>query len=313
MRTRSFAQTPNRRCSMRSNSVLAASFVVVLAACGPGPSPERPAPSETVYTEADGRLIRVGEAVHDVIAEEDPTWGTNGRFHLYRFHASEGDRIAIEMSSDDFDTYLVVGDRAGGIFNPIAQDDDSGGDLDARVRFIAPRTGPFWILAQAYAEYGFGSYTLELAALPAPRPVSATPIAVGSSVSGELTEDDPMQEDDESHFDLYTFDAVDGERYSITMSSPAFDTYLHLGDGTTDFGEITSDDDGGGGTDSRIVFTADFSGTYAIQATSFAPEQTGEYTVTVVELAPPGPLTVTPIAVGRAVDRPPGERRPDGR
>src|SRR5687767_8163495 len=107
---------------MRSNSVLAATLVAVLAACGPASSPETPAPSETEYTDADGRLLRIGEPVYDAIAEEDPTWGTNGRFHLYRFQVREGDRVSIEMSSEEFDTYLVVGDRAGGIFNPIAQD-----------------------------------------------------------------------------------------------------------------------------------------------------------------------------------------------
>lgn len=287
---------------MRSNSVLAAALAAVLAACGGStPAPELPAPSEDRFTDADGRLLRIGEPVHDAITEEDPTWGTNGRFHLYRFQARAGERLALEMSSEEFDTYLVVGDRAGGIFNPIAQDDDGGGDLDARIRFVAPSTGTYWILAQAYAEYGVGSYMLELAQLPAPRPVSATPIAVGSSSVAELSDDDPVQEDDDSHFDLYTFPAVEGQRYAINMSSTAFDTYLHVGVGTTDFEEITSDDDGGDGTDSRVVLTAERSGTYSIQATAFAADATGEYSLSVTELAPPGPLTVSPIAIGRTV------------
>ena len=66
-----------------------------------------------------------------------------------------GDRLLLEMSSPDFDSYLVVGDKSGGIFNPIMEDDDSGADLGSRIRFIAPRTGTYWVLAQGYADYHY--------------------------------------------------------------------------------------------------------------------------------------------------------------
>lgn len=286
---------------MRFRPILSLALAGAAAGCGaPTPPPEPPAPRVEVTPATDGRPLRPGESATGVITDEDPIWGTNGRFHLYRFDAAEGDRLAVEMSSEEFDTYLVVGDRSVGIFNPLAQDDDSGGELDARVRFVAPRSGTFWVIAQAYAEYGTGAYTISLARLPEPGPAIAQPIAVGASATGELEEGDAQDDEDESFYDLYTFEAVAGQRYSVVMSSSEFDTYLIVGRGADELDEIARDDDSGGGTDSRVVFAADRSGTYAIHASSFAGNVTGEYSLSVNEMPPPGPLTVTPATVGES-------------
>lgn len=276
---------------------------VALAGCaGAAPEPQGPAPDANVPDAGEGRLLRVGVPVTASLTESDPTWGTRGRFHLYRFEASAGERLAIELSSDDFDAFLVVGDRSAGIFNPTEQDDDSGGELDARIRFVVPRDGTYWVIAQALSDYSTGAYTLALSRLPAPRPAVAVPLAVGASALGELSEDDAMQEDDESFYDLYTFQAADGQRYAVSMSSPSFDTYLHLGSGTAaDFQEIVSNDDGGDGTDSRIVFTPERTGTYTVQATSYAAGATGEYSISIAQLPPPRPLTIVPLQFGETV------------
>ncbi len=84
--------------------------------------------------------------------------------------------------------------------------------------------------------------------------------------------------------DRYSFDAVPGQQVAFQLSSSAFDTYLYLKNpaGTV----IASNDDGGGGTNSRIpatsgVFTlpAGTSGTYVIEVTSFSTGATGAYTL----------------------------------
>ena len=288
---------------MRFRSVTILALATALAGCQ-GRAPEQPTPTAVPMTAAqeEGRPLELGVPVRASLTEEDPTWGMNGRFHLYRFAARAGDRLGIDLRSDDFDAYVVVGDRSGGVFNPIDQDDDGGEGLDSRLRFIPPRDGTYWVLAQALSEYGLGEYTIELSRLPEPRPAVPTPIAVGGSAIGELTGDDAIQEDDESSYDLYTFEGIEGRRYAIAMSSPAFDTYLHVGTGTgNDFDEIAYNDDAAG-TDSRLVFTPERSGTYSIQASSYAPGVTGEYSLSVVELPPPGPLTVVPIEIGETVN-----------
>jgi hypothetical protein len=91
------------------------------------------------------------------------------------------------------------------------------------------------------------------------------------------------------YVDLYNFSGTVGEQIFITMGSTAFDTYLFLDSpsGVT----IARDDDGGGGTNSRIpsnsgLFTLPESGTYRIFATSFSSSgttgSTGTYTISLL-------------------------------
>ena len=286
---------------MRLRIVVTVAAAGLLAACASSnPGPEEPAPAASVSAGPEGTLLRVGEVQEGVITEADPHWGDNGRFHLYRFRANEGDRFTLRMTSADFDTYLVIGDRPSGVFSPIVTDDDSGGDLDARARFVAPASGTYWVLAQAYAYDGLGSYVLALEETPAPRPALAVPLTVGSSAEGELSLDDAVDEFDEKNYDLYTFEGVAGRRYAITLASEDFDTYLVVGRMVdAAFEQLDYNDDNSDGTDSRIVFTPYESGTYSIHATSFQPEGTGAYTIRVAELAAPGPVTVTTLTLGQ--------------
>lgn len=283
---------------MRFRSVVALAAASTLAACST-PSPQADSPSP--QTSADGsRLLRVGETVSGTLEEADPTWGGNGRFDAYRFQANEGDRVLIRLASDDFDPYLVVGTESGGIFDPLQQNDDSGEELNSRIHFTAPRTGTYRVLAQAYAEYGLGTYTLSLEPV-VPSAVESASIAIGSSVDGYLDDDDNFDQFGEIWFDAYTFQAQAGRRYSITMTSEDFDAYLILGSGSGEqFEEVSRNDDSGEGYDSRILYTPAASGTYTIRAASYDGEGTGAYVLRVTEVVS-GPFVVTPLSLGRSV------------
>jgi len=80
--------------------------------------------------------------------------------------------------------------------------------------------------------------------------------------------------------DRYTFNSEPGKLVTIALSSTAFDTYLYLRNPAGSV--IKSDDDSGGGTNSRISFTlpAGTAGTYTIEATSYSSGRTGAYTLT---------------------------------
>lgn len=69
-----------------------------------------------------------------------------------------------------------------------------------------------------------------------------------------------------------------GQVLTATMTA-GFDAYLLLynGAGST---QITSDDDGAGGTNSRIVYTAPTSGYYQVRPTVFSSSSVGSYTLT---------------------------------
>lgn len=96
--------------------------------------------------------------------------------------------------------------------------------------------------------------------------------------TGTLTSND-CNFNDGTFADAFIMRFAAGETVTITASSSQFDTYLLLADG--DLNVVTEDDDGGGGTNSRITYTAPASGIYYIIANSFAPGETGQYTLTV--------------------------------
>lgn len=123
---------------------------------------------------------------------------------------------------------------------------------------------------------------------------AATPISYGQTVNGALATSD-CSLDDGSYVDVYSFSGTTNQRISILMTSSAFDTYLYLvkPDGSV----LTIDDDGGGGTNSRIPSGSGFltlptTGTYTILANSFDAGATGAYSLTLSE-QPKKTLTVT--------------------
>ena len=280
---------------MRFRPVVALAAASVLAACtSSSPATESPAPQDGTS------LLRIGESVTGTLDDSDPMWGDNGRFDAYRFRANEGDRVLIRLSSDDFDPYLVVGAESGGVFDPLEENDDFGEDLNSRIRFIAPRTGTYRILAQAFAEHGLGTYRLSLDSY-VPEAVESTALSVGSTVEGYLDQEDNYSEEEDVRYDEYVFQAQAGRRYSVTMISEDFDAYLVLGTGSGDqFEEISRNDDSGEGYDSRIVHTQEASGAYTVRATSYDGASTGSYTIRLGEIAA-GPLVVTPLSIGRSV------------
>ncbi|HEX8070048.1 MAG TPA: BACON domain-containing carbohydrate-binding protein, partial [Pyrinomonadaceae bacterium] len=117
-----------------------------------------------------------------------------------------------------------------------------------------------------------------------------TALGFGQTVSGALaTTDCRATNRSASYADRYTFTGTAGQQIAVSMSATAFDTYLYL---LGPSGAITAlDDDGGGGTNSRIPATSGFfslpaSGTYTIEATSFAADATGSYTLALTTQVP---------------------------
>lgn len=119
-----------------------------------------------------------------------------------------------------------------------------------------------------------------LCALPAALAAQAgTPIRAGQTVSGSLAASDARL-DDGSYYDHYVYRGRPGEEVVVTMRSTAFDAYLAVGTMNGDeFDSDGTDDDGGGGTDSRLSATVGPGGVLVIRANSLAGGATGAYTV----------------------------------
>jgi len=73
-----------------------------------------------------------------------------------------------------------------------------------------------------------------------------------------------------------------GQRYVITAQSEAFDPMLRLLRPGTE-APLAEDDDSGGGTNPRIVYTPQATGEYVVQVSSFAPSGHGEYALSVTQ------------------------------
>ncbi len=144
---------------------------------------------------------------------------------------------------------------------------------------------------------------LLMAFLGSAAPVRAqfSPIRAGQTVSGSLTDADPVL-NSYGPFKVYSFEAREGERLTVTLRSGAFDAYLRLArqvGGITD--EIESDDDTGGDTDARIRFTVPVAGTYLLVAQSLDAGGTGSFSLALETTPPPTTDDSRPIRIGQSV------------
>lgn len=133
-------------------------------------------------------------------------------------------------------------------------------------------------------------------------------IRPGQTVRGDLSSSDPVL-DDNTHYDIWRFRGEAGHVYGVTLRSEDFDAYLAVGPSAGgDCEECESDDDEGGGTDSRVEFHAGGNGTYEIRANSLMEGETGAYTVELEDLGQAqGPAqaldgSFTPIRAGAVIE-----------
>lgn len=114
-----------------------------------------------------------------------------------------------------------------------------------------------------------------------------TPIRFGGTVNGTLSLFDCRTLVNANRLaDLYSFNGAAGQEIAIALNSDAFDAYLYLlgPDGRV----IARDDNGGGGTNSRIpasggFFTLPAAGGYLIGVSSRGAEETGRYTLSLTQ------------------------------
>jgi tetratricopeptide (TPR) repeat protein len=78
---------------------------------------------------------------------------------------------------------------------------------------------------------------------------------------------------------VYELELEAGPTYSIDLESSRFDAFLRLEDSAGK--ELLRDDDSGEGTNSRLIFRAPQSGSYRVIATSFGPNSTGDFVLTI--------------------------------
>ncbi|MBB4636294.1 PPC domain-containing protein [Longimicrobium terrae] len=253
----------------------ALAVICATAACAPGGMATGP---------AEGGRIGVGQRLQGSLSGSNPSALERGPFRAYRFDAAKGQRLVATMESGDFDTYLTVARMIGPVMETVKSDDDGGGDTNSRVRFTAPESGSYLLIAQSLPEDGAGSYTLALNPAPASN-ATVLPLTLGQRATGQISETDEIDDESERPYDTYTFRGRAGQRVTVKMEAEDFDTYLDLGrmeNGA--FTSLATDDDGAGeGTNSRLRFVIPADGDYVIRASAYGEDGTGDYIVSMEE------------------------------
>lgn len=244
--------------------------------------------------------VTIGEETRGRLNSDSATSDSGAPADLYRFSGRAGQRVAITMKADGFDTYLELFDAN---HNSLATDDDSAGDLNARLTHTLAEDGDYLIEARAFSS-GEGPYTLNIEEIAPPPPPSA--IAFGQTVEGELTNSDAT-DDDGRRYDAFVFSGTEGQRIQAVMRSGDFDAYLQLGENGEEFSEIASDDDGlGQGTDARLIFTLPETGEYVLRARSWSRDAKGLYALELQDLGgepSPGSLLIGSTVRARLTER----------
>ena len=107
------------------------------------------------------REIALGETRVGTLTAEDPQLEDGEYYHAWVFNGRADDRIVVSLHSTAFDGYLAIF-TADGEWEE--QDDDSGGESDARLDVTLPATGRYAIVVTSYAGGEMGEYSLSVRA-----------------------------------------------------------------------------------------------------------------------------------------------------
>jgi len=205
-------------------------------------------------------------------------------YQAWRFEAQAGQIVQIDVMSTAFDAYAMLQNSADSV---LARDDDSGGGTNARIIYTIPTSGVYWVIANSYQKGHYGPYTVRLRSLGMASPGSATSgllpgtvgqILRGQTMSGRLQPNDPKLSDG-SVYQAWTYIGTAGETIQVDVVSSDFDAYAIIQDGNGV--KLTADDDSGGGTNARIIYTLPYTGAYRIIANTYRQGSYGAFSLSI--------------------------------
>jgi hypothetical protein len=231
----------------------------------------------SVASLAAQRSIRAGEPVHGSLSSSDPQLSDNTYYDEYAFQGRRGQRVTLDLVSDEFDAYLYLGRDRDGRFRELARDDDGGNGTNSRLRYTLAEDG-WYVIRASSLHRDTGPYRLSLdGGWGDDRGDDGDDYGRGRDRDSELRANRAVRDylsrsddrlDNGEPFRLYRYDGRRGERVTITLRSDDFDAYLVLGTPGGRHGiasALARNDDGLGGTDSRIDFTLPYDGEFVIR------------------------------------------------
>jgi hypothetical protein len=182
------------------------------------------------------------------------------RYDEHQVRLEAGQRYRLTADSEEFDPVL----RLSSGTEVLAENDDGGESLNSRIIYIAPTSGTYTLRVRGYSTEARGAYRLGAELLPPLPPAAPIPLAprttTWTTVTGTLVEGASTPGNDYSLF------LSAGEEVIIRLDGE-FDTVIDLFRAADRDGDpIASDDDGGDGLNSLLVFRASETGEYIVRA-----------------------------------------------
>ena len=232
-----------------------------------------------------GGVTRAG-ALH---ADCPSTSRSSSYAHFYSFTVPQQTEVTIELTSQP-DTYLFLLEDEGRAGMRLEENDDATAQVsDSRITATL-EAGTYTAEATTYSVQETGKFTLSIAGPgcsgTAP-PSNACGIPLGT-LTDSLTQEGTWAEDlasanrEGSYAHFYSFTVPQQTEVTIELTSDT-DPYLFLLLGAGKDGAVLQENDDlqpGEDTNSRIVVTLP-AGTYTVEATTYLPERTGEFDLSV--------------------------------
>lgn len=107
--------------------------------------------------------ITPGKTVADKLSDKDVPTGQGGFARDYVLQLKEGDQIAIDLTSDNFDTIVALMAADG---STVAENDDGpDGSTNSLLFTRITKTGTYFIRVKAFGELAGGNYKLKVTLL----------------------------------------------------------------------------------------------------------------------------------------------------
>jgi hypothetical protein len=199
-------------------------------------------------------------------------------FHIYNLAIGGTTSVTLELSSDEFDTFIALFAGSGvqdlTPLNRLSEDDDGGDGTNSRLEIVLG-PGEYLVEVGSFDGSGTGVYSLDVVLDTVggadedefgPQPLAFDVDNIGSlSPEGDVDE--------------YLIFGAAGETIEINLGSADFDTFLEVErNGTL----LAADDDSGEGFNSQLAgFVLPDNGEYVIRVRSVGDASAGEYFVSV--------------------------------
>ena len=213
---------------------------------------------------------------------------SRGYARYYSFTLAESTEVTIGLTST-VDTYLYLRSGTSTSGTALHHNDDivSGNTNSQIVATLA--AGTYTIEATTYSPNTTGSFSLSVAgggggsSGPTPMGCNAATLTLpASGVSGSWADDCESDVSGRGYARYYSFTLSESAEVTIDLTS-SVDTYLFLRSGSSTSGTALhqNDDIVSGNTNSQIVATLSAGGAYTIEATTYSPNTTGSFTLSV--------------------------------